>query len=464
MGGTEVRTIGADISPGLTINFRPSWKQYQALEVLNDKKTRELLYGGAAGGGKSYLGCAWIIINCLQYAGTRWVIGRAHLKALKESTLLTFFQICAEWGLIRDGRNEYDYTYNGSQGIITFNNGSAVHLKDLFQYPTDPEFQKLGSTEYTGGFIDECGEVTEKAKMILMSRFRFRLDEFGLIPKLFMASNPNKGFLYQTFYKPWRDGNLAEDMVYIPALVQDNPYISPHYIDLLKRLDPISKERLLNGNWEYDDDPGRLMDYDDIMDLFTNAADSGLKYMSVDVARFGRDYSVICLWDGLICYKIMRYQKTSTTELADIIKRTARHEKVRWSHIIIDDDGVGGGVVDQVPGCKGFVNGSKPLQQRKREKDERPHNFADLKTQCYFRLAQHARRGSIRVKESRPEIKKLLIEDLEQVKLKNPDKDAPLRLVGKEEIKEMIGRSPDIGDALMMRMWFEVKPKDSLLF
>ena len=75
------------------IKWKPSPRQEQALEILNDNIHTEIFYGGGAGGGKSYLGCAWLILNCIDYPGTRWLMGRAILKSLKESTLLTFFHL-----------------------------------------------------------------------------------------------------------------------------------------------------------------------------------------------------------------------------------------------------------------------------------------------------------------------------------------------------------------------------------
>lgn len=50
----------------------------------------------------------------------------------------------------------------------------------------------------------------------------------------------------------------------------------------------------------------------------------------------------------------------------------------------------------------------------------------------------------------------MVIEDLEHMKRKDADKDGKLKIVGKEEVKESLGRSPDFGDALMMRMFFEL--------
>jgi hypothetical protein len=41
---------------------------------------------------------------------------------------------------------------------------------------------------------------------------------------------------------------------------------------------------------------------------------------------------------------------------------------------------------------------------------------------------------------------------------KDADKETPLRLIPEEEVKEVLGRSPDIGDTLLMRAWFEIQP------
>ena len=52
-------------------------KQTKALDLLENNFTNELLFGGAAGGGKSLIGCYWQLKTRLKYAGTRGLIGRA---------------------------------------------------------------------------------------------------------------------------------------------------------------------------------------------------------------------------------------------------------------------------------------------------------------------------------------------------------------------------------------------------
>jgi hypothetical protein len=55
-------------------------------------------------------------------------------------------------------------------------------------------------------------------------------------------------------------------------------------------------------------------------------------------------------------------------------------------------------------------------------------------------------------------IEKHLTEELEMVRLPKEIDTTRIRLMGKDEIKKRIGRSPDYSDALMMRMWFNVNP------
>ena len=76
-----------------------SIKQTIALDYLEDDTTKEVGYGGGAGGGKSILGCYWQLKNRLKYPDTRGLIGRASLKTLKETTLQSFFFVANAQGL-----------------------------------------------------------------------------------------------------------------------------------------------------------------------------------------------------------------------------------------------------------------------------------------------------------------------------------------------------------------------------
>lgn len=274
-------------------------KQEHAIWFLKDIVTEEVLYGGAAGGGKTALGCLWLMEMCQKYPGTRWLMGRSKLKNLKETTLNTFFELAATLNLGRQ------FTYRAADNLIVWKNGSEILLKDLFHYPSDPNFDSLGSLEITGAFIDECAQVAYHAWQIVKSRIRYRLTEYKLIPKMLGSCNPAKNWAYKEFYKPSREGSLPVWRRFVQSLPTDNPHLHPGYLQSLLRLDKKSRERLYYGNWEYDDDPATLISHDAIMDYFNpvHLQPDGQKYLTIDVARKGKDKTVFRVWHGWLCIK-----------------------------------------------------------------------------------------------------------------------------------------------------------------
>ena len=415
-------------------------RQTTAIDYLEDNITTEVGYGGGAGGGKSMLGCYWQLKQRLKYPQTRGLIGRAKLKTLKETTLQSFFEVAKMQGV----KNGVHYNYNQQSSQINFKNGSVILLKDLFFYPSDPEFDELGSLEITDAFLDESAQIVRKAFNTVQSRIRYKLDENDLIPKILWSSNPNKGWNYSEFYLPYKKGTLKDYRQFVPALATDNPFISKHYIDNLNKLPKNQKERLLYGNWEYDDDPTLLIDYEKLFNMWTNNfVKGGENYISADIARFGKDHTLIGYWSGWRLEKIYRYSKMSVTESAQKIKDLAFKHKVPLNNIVVDEDGVGGGVVDILK-CKGFVNNSKALNGE---------NFNHLKSQCYFKLAEMINTDKIYVVKN--DFQDLINEELEQVKQYNMDKDTTKQIIPKDKVKELLGRSPDFSDMMAMRAFFE---------
>jgi len=417
-------------------------KQKEAMNYLLDGSTKEVLYGGAAGGGKSWVGCSWIIRMCLQHKGTRYLIGRSKLDALKKTTLNTFFEVCSHWNL-KGGEH---YKYNGQTNVITFYNGSEILLKDLFLYPSDRNFDSLGSLEITGAFIDEANQVTEKAKNVLASRIRYKLDENNLVPKLFMSCNPAKNWVYSEYYRPSLDGSIRDYRKFIQAKVTDNEFISKHYEEQLSQMDLVSRKRLLDGDWEYDNSDDVLIDYGAITNMFTNKVEEGSRYITCDVARFGKDKSVVMLWNGLAVTQLKTFATNTITELAEYIRELHKTYQVPLYNIIVDEDGVGGGLKD-ILRCRGFVNNSQALKKE---------NYTNLKTQCYYKLADQINKGQLAICSIDVDIKADLIQELEQVKRTKIDADTKLSILSKDKIKDIIGRSPDYSDALMMRMYYEI--------
>ncbi len=325
-------------------------------------------------------------------------------------------------------------------------------------------YEDLGSLEYTGGWIEEAGEIDVRAFDTIKTRIGRHLnDKYDLHQKLLVTCNPKKNWLYTEFYKPWKDGRLPSNCIFIQALVDDNPYNESEYKQMLLSIkDPVKRERLLLGNWEYDSEVGTLMDYDAINDLWSNTVeDSKERYLVVDVARFGVDRTVFNFWKGYNLYKIEIYNGLATDVTAAKIKGYAKELKIPYSHILIDEDGIGGGVVDQCRGVKGFINNSTPLPNMNAKIEElEKQNFANLKTQCTFLMADMVNSHKIEISIDDIEFRESLSQELEVIRRKDVDNDnVKLSLIPKDELKLILGRSPDLSDCFIMRMYFSLKPE-----
>jgi hypothetical protein len=420
-------------------------KQEHATFFLNDKVNTELLYGGAAGGGKSAFGCLWLISMCQKYAGTRWLMGRSKLKSLKETTLNSFFELTSKLEI----NDQFDY--NAQSNIIYWKNGSEILLKDLFLYPSDPNFDGLGSLELTGAFVDECNQITYKAWQIVKSRIRYKLNDYGLIPKLLGTCNPAKNWVYKEFYSPDKNGTLKNYRKFIQALPKDNPYLPDSYIQSLLQLDKNSRERLYYGNWEYDDDPSALISQDAIVNYFNpvHLTKGAEKYITIDVARQGKDKTVFRIWYGWICVESYRIEKSGLDVVVKKGLEFIQKHSIPLTNVIADEDGVGGGVVDFLK-CRGFINNAQPLKGE---------NYSNLKSQCSILTAKKISLNEMGELCNDKALVDIVSEEMEQIKMKDIDKDGKLSIVPKEMIKENIGRSPDEWDSIMMRYYFELQPK-----
>lgn len=442
----------------ITFNTHGNIKQKQAAEAWVDDSITDILFGGAKYGGKSYLGCSLIFGDALMYPGTHYFVARKELNDLRKFTIPSIHEVFRDLGL-----DPLVYLkWNGTDNFYTLPNGSKVFLISAKYLPGDPDYQRFGSMQMTRGWIEEAGEIAAKAKSNLQASIgRWKNDVYGLAPKLLQTCNPAKNYLYIDYYKPYKAGKLDSWKRFIQALPQDNKKLSKEYLDnLIRSLSKNERSRLIDGNWEYEDDPSSLMDYDSIISIFSNShiQPTGKRYMSVDVARFGNDKTIIRVWDGLrVIYKVY-LEKNSTKEVADLIKKLYIEWQVPLTNIVIDEDGIGGGVIDNFPRntVKGFIANSKPVNLKPNE------NYENLKAQCAYILADKVKNKLIYERETNPELQEMLIEDLEQIKEKDTDSQGKRGIIPKDQVKETLGRSPDDGDTYIMRMLFEVSKQSGL--
>src|SRR6056297_1152614 len=419
----------------------PTIKQKQALNYLTDYTTEFVGYGGAAGGGKTIIGCYWLFQLCFYAPGTRYFIGRDSLKDRRGSVLVSWRKLSSELGI-----NSL-WSYNDNH--IHFKNGSEIEFIDLTFYPQkDPLFERYGSKEYTAGWIEEAGNVHPLAFEILKSRIgRYLNEKYNIKKKILVTFNPKKNWVDTTFYRPFANNQEPKETKFVYALPLDNPYLPDDYIETLRNIkDKATRERLLNGNFDYDDDPTVLIDYEKIHGMFTNThVEEGEKYIIADIARYGSDRAVITVWYGFVLKEAIIFDISSTTKIQNTINSLRSKHQISAQNALADEDGIGGGVVDNCK-IKGFVNNSKPFNA----------NYENLKSECGYKLSEMGGKIYIKCDLSNSEEEKIR-EELAQLKTYDADKDGKLRILPKQKIKENIGRSPDWLDVFIMRMFFEVR-------
>ncbi len=215
-------------------------KQY---DFINADST-EVLFGGAAGGGKSYGQLADALIFALKHPSSKQLILRRTYSELEKS-------------LIRVSLGLYPkeiYTYNSSNHTGRFANGSILDFgycageNDVYQYQ---------SAEYDVIRFDELTHFTEFQYLYLISRIR---GANGYPKQIKSSTNPGGiGHLWvkkrfvdigepQTVYSDANGGTR----IFIPSKIDDNTFLmksDPEYKRRLLALPENQMKALLYGDW-----------------------------------------------------------------------------------------------------------------------------------------------------------------------------------------------------------------------
>lgn len=444
-----------------------SKKQQLAWEILNDNDTTELVYGGAGGGGKTALVSLWMVIECVNNPGIKIALGREELLRLKQTTLATIIGFAHKVL----GVEQHEFTYNGSSNTLTYQNGSLIQLLHMAYSPQDPNYDTLGSLDYTHVVIEEAGEVREKAKAVLGSRRnRWKNEEYGITGKLIMTCNPSKNFLYDRYYTPykdlgggdiqrWEQGRIFFDgdwhpgyHAFIKSLVTDNPFISKNYIETLRDLPSSERKRLLEGDWEFDKNTDGMFD-DTVMrngllhGVIPDPGESPSIFIGVDVADTGADSTIATVSQNDIAIRHVRFtiDTTSPISISDqqaeqLIALATQYglSSHHAQHIAIEINGVGVGIRDAM------IRAGWNCAQYQANGTSRSQGFYDLMTDM--------RDGTFKVAIAALSFRSELLRQLNLYDVVMDTKLQP-KVTPKEKIKDIIGHSPDESDSLMIVNW-----------
>ncbi|MDP4133547.1 MAG: phage terminase large subunit [Bacillota bacterium] len=224
----------------MDINLTLTKKQ----KLFHDSNAFEVLFGGAAGGGKSYGQIADAYIHALLYPGIKQLMLRRTFPELDRS-------------LIRSSLEMFDCriaNYNQSKHLWRFANGSTIEFGCC---DSNAEVTKYQSAEYDIIRLDELTHFTQYQYLYLMSRLR---GANNFKKQMKSTSNPGgrgHGWVKERFIsmkEPYKEyGEEDRKRVFIPANVKDNDFLmscDPDYIKRLENLPENDKKALLYGDWE----------------------------------------------------------------------------------------------------------------------------------------------------------------------------------------------------------------------
>lgn len=272
--------------------------------------------------------------------------------------------------------------------------------------------------------------------------------------------------------------DLIKSVTFISGSIFDNQELltkNPSYLANLMAQDENERARLFDGNWKVKGADDGIFGSMNIINMFDNIYPSNLskRFITCDAARFGKDFCTIFVWAGWKVIKLIVLTKSDHTEIVTAIEKERRLYGVLKGHVVVDQDGVGGGVV-KIGGYVGF-SGNAPVFEDPGTKIK--ENYQNRKTQFYYRFADRVNSDEvsialsnenvsidgvistkIKVESKIVDVRDLIKQDLRAIRKKDADSDGKKQINEKTDQKRLCGgRSPDFADGMMLRVWWEFK-------
>jgi predicted phage terminase large subunit-like protein len=240
--------LGKSLKPRLTkyIPIYPTPRQTAFLLAPQ----REVLYGGAAGGGKSF----GLLMGALQHVDIPGYSAGIFRRTFQDLALPgALMALSKEWLMNTDA------SWNAERYVWTFPSGATImfgYLKSI-----DDKFRYQGSRFHYIAF-DELTQFEAEQYLYLFSRNRREDHETTNSPaaqiplRMRAATNPGgvgHEWVKKRFIGTARKPVRKKSRLFIPAFLSDNPYLDQHsYRESLEELDIVTKAQLLRGDWEAD--------------------------------------------------------------------------------------------------------------------------------------------------------------------------------------------------------------------
>ena len=218
--------------------FQPLPKQQTFIDACFSGKYRFLFFGGAAGGGKTYVGLAILIVLCKLFPNSKWCVIRKDYQKLKQNTLPSFHKVCPR-----------RFLHKFVDGVAYMTNGSQIIFKGE-NYAYDKDLTWMDGFECNGFLLEETQELQKKT----FEKTKLRAGRNILLnmpPTITICTgNPSQNWSKDIFVTPAREGTLEPPFYYVQAKMSDNTYLPQDYIEGLDTLDPKTYARYVEGDWD----------------------------------------------------------------------------------------------------------------------------------------------------------------------------------------------------------------------
>jgi hypothetical protein len=222
--------------------FEPYPKQQEFIEAVLSGKYSFLCYGGAMGGGKTYVCLATLLILCRIYPNSKWCVIRESVPTLKRTTLESFKKLVP---------SNFVKSFNQQDFIYHFTNGSQIMFM-AENYEDDKDFDRFKGLEVNGFLLEQIEELHEDLLKICFIRAGRHLIDKMPRPLIIANVNPTLAWPKEKVYERYNNDTLPGDWFYEPAKISDNPALFNDQVymhNVTAHLDPLTKARMIDGDW-----------------------------------------------------------------------------------------------------------------------------------------------------------------------------------------------------------------------
>lgn len=222
--------------------FTPYPKQQEFIEAVFSGEYSFLCYGGAMGGGKTYVCLAALILLCKAFPKSKWCVIRESIPTLKRTTLESFKKIVP---------SNFVQSFNQQDFIYTFTNGSQIMFM-AENFNDDKDFDRFKGLEVNGFLLEQVEELQEGLLKICFIRAGRHSIEKMPRPMIMANVNPTLAWPKEQIYDRYTNNTLPPDWFYEPAKIIDNPalYNDKFYMhNVTAHLDPLTRARMIDGDW-----------------------------------------------------------------------------------------------------------------------------------------------------------------------------------------------------------------------